>query len=125
MFEPFVRVTAGRAQPLEFQFDPAGIGLVALGVMALECCVVPELLSLAAVPPSESRCLRLELRGACCLAACRLRVMSVFLGKPYCLVCGLAIEITERAIHGSAAMQLLVGHVLDLVSRGGERPLDG
>ena len=25
MFEPFVRVTSGRAQPLEFELDPAGV----------------------------------------------------------------------------------------------------
>jgi hypothetical protein len=122
--EPFVRVTAGRAQPLKFQLDPAGVGCVALGVLPLECCVVAELISLVAMSPSESRCLRLELRGASFLVARRLRVMSVFLLKPHRVVRGLAIEISERAIRGRGATQLLLGDVLDLVSRGGQRLLE-
>ena len=124
MFEPVVRVTPGRTQPLEFQFGPAGIGLVALGVLSLERCIMAELLSLMAMPPSDSRCLHLELRGASCLVVRRHRVMSVFLLKPHRLVRGLAIEAGERAICGGGATQLLIGVVLDFVSRCGERLLE-
>jgi hypothetical protein len=124
MFEPVVRVTSGSAQALEFQFDPAGIGCVALGVLPLECGVVSEPLSLVAMPPPESRCSHLKLRGASCLVARRLRVMSVFLLEPHRLVRGLAIELSERAPRGGGAMQLLVGVVLDFVSRRGERVLE-
>jgi hypothetical protein len=124
MFEPFVRVTAGRAQPLKFQLDPAGVGCVALGVSPLECCVVAELLSLVAMSPSETCCLRLELRGASRLVARRLHVVGVFVHKPHRLVRGLAIEISERAICGGGATQLLIGVVLDFVSRCGERLLE-
>ena len=124
MFEPVVRVTSGRAQPLEFQFDSVGVGCVAFGVLSLECCVVAKLLSLMALPPSESRCLRLGLRGASCLVARRLRVMSVFLLKPHRLVRGLAIEAGECAVRGCGLTQLLIGDVLDFASRGGERLLE-
>ena len=96
---------------------------MALGVLALERGVVPELLSLVAMPPAESRCLRLELRGASCLVARRLCVVGVFLLEPHRLVRGLAIEVSEHAIRGAGATQLLVGRVQYLVSRGGERLL--
>ena len=124
MFEPVVRVTPGRTQPLEFQFGPAGIGLVALGVLSLERCIMAELLSLMAMPPSDSRCLHLELRGARCLVVRRHRVMSVFLLKPHRLVRGLAIEAGERAVRGGGLTQLLIGDVLDFASRGSERLLE-
>ena len=124
MFEPVVRVTPGRTQPLEFQFGPAGIGLVALGVLSLERCIMAELLSLMAMPPSDSRCLHLELRGASCLVVRRHRVMSVFLLKPHRLVRGLAIEAGECAVRGCGLTQLLIGDVLDFASRGGERLLE-
>ena len=96
---------------------------MALGVLALERGVVPELVTLVAMSPAESRCLGLELCGASCLVARRLRVMGVFLLKPQRLVRGLAIEISENAIRGGGATQLLVCYVPDLVSRGGERLL--
>ena len=124
MFEPVVRVTPGRTQPLEFQFGPAGIGLVALGVLSLERCIMAELLSLMAMPPSDSRCLHLELRGARCLVVRRHRVMSVFLLKPHRLVRGLAIEAGECAVRGCGLTQLLIGDVLDFASRGSERLLE-
>ena len=97
---------------------------MALGMLPLKRRVALELLSLVAVPPAERQCLPLELGGASCLIARRLRVVGVFLLEPHRLTRGVAIEISEPAIRRRGAPELLVGCVLDLASRGGERLLE-